>query len=67
MKIFLIIIITLLVLIVVIQILKKSKIEPYELSQIIDDSLSKTEKRLNDRVDKLSDSMIEIKGKAEIF
>ena len=65
--IFLIIIVTLLVLIVVIQFLKKSKIGTYELSQILDESLSKTEKRLNDRVDKLSDSMKEIKGKAEIF
>ena len=65
--IFLIIIITLLVLIVLIQFLKKSNIGPYELSQIIDGSLTQTEKRLNDRVDKLSDSMIEIKGKAEIF
>ena len=65
--IFFIIIIILLVLIVVIQAFKKSKIEPYKLSQIIDDSLSSTEKRLSDRVDKLSDSMVEIKGKAEIF
>jgi len=62
---FLITILILLIIIIVIQIVKKLK--PYDISQIVDNSLSSTENRLTDRVDKLSDTMKEIKGKAEIF
>ena len=60
--IFLILIVILLILIIIFQILKKQ-----ELSKLIDGSVSSSERRLTDRVDKISDSMMEIKGKAEIF
>ena len=60
--IFLIVIVILLIVIIIFQILKKR-----EFFQLIDGSVSSTEKRLTDRVDKITESMMEIKGKAEIF